>query len=405
MQHLRLTEHAPTEAVSLNVAQVAALKRLVPDLVISPSGAAPGRYDVTPGSYVGVIRTSDLSIEIRPKLAIDRVLFMLSYALRPEHWPPIDFDFAPASGLLEAIIPGFLSQVRRAFSHGILQGYRAEDAALLTVRGRIRFDDQIRDRYGICPPIEVRFDDFTEDIEVNRIIKAALSRLAQLARLTDVTRRSLRAYRGSLERVALVEYSPALLPEITYDRLNQHYLPAVELGKLILRSTSFDLESGGLRATSMLFDMNRVFEDFVVIALREALGLGKQSFPQGARGRQFHLDRGQRIRLEPDISWWEGDRCQFVGDVKYKRVNAPGVKHPDLYQMLAYTVAADLPAGLLIYAGGEGESVTHEVRMLGKRIRVLPLDLSGSPQELLAQMDMLAEVVRRMRWQAEASVA
>ena len=30
----------------------------------------------------------------------------------------------------------------------------------------------------------------------------------------------------------------------------------------------------------------------------------------------------------------------LVGDLKYKRVNVEGVKHPDLYQLLAYATAA-----------------------------------------------------------------
>ena len=97
--------------------------------------------------------------------------------------------------------------------------------------------------------------------------------------------------------------------------------------------------------------MNRVFEDFVIVALREALGLSAIIFTQGASGKLLHLDEARRVRLEPDMSWWEGSFCTFVGDVKYKRLT--GNKNADLYQMLAYLAATDLQSGLLVYAAGE----------------------------------------------------
>jgi hypothetical protein len=74
-------------------------------------------------------------------------------------------------------------------------------------------------------------------------------------------------------------------------------------------------------------------------------------------------------------------------------VSAAGIKHPDLYQLLAYTVAADLPCGLLLYAAGEGEPVVHEVVEVGKRLEVVTLDLSGNPDEILEQV---AGVARRI---------
>ncbi len=142
--------------------------------------------------------------------------------------------------------------------------------------------------------------------------------------------------------------------------------------------------------------MNKLFEDFVVTALREALRTGPGALRQAARGRSLHLDAHRRVRLEPDLSWWQGGQCVFVGDVKYKRITAPGVNHPDLYQLLAYTVAAHLPAGLLVYAHGEAEEASHRVPAIDKTLLVRTLDLSGTPQEILRQISVVAALVRRL---------
>ena len=90
--------------------------------------------------------------------------------------------------------------------------------------------------------------------------------------------------------------------EVVFTRLNEHYRPAVELACLILRSTSFEIGRGAVAARSFLIDMNALFEDFVIIALRETLGLREYEFPQGAKGRSLNLDSDRKVHLEPDLS-------------------------------------------------------------------------------------------------------
>jgi 5-methylcytosine-specific restriction enzyme subunit McrC len=394
---LSLTEYQTTFQVPLSAEQRDALRGVV---TIAPSAGPEGCYDVTPSSWVGAITLRDLAVEIRPKLPMDRLLFLISYALDPARWQDIAFAFAEHQSLVEAIIPGYVFQVRRAFARGLLQGYRTEEAALPTVRGRLRFDDQIRERFGIFPPAEVRYDEFTEDIEENRLIKAADARLQRLRIRSDLAQRQLRALDAALEAVQLVPYDSRQLPDLTYTRLNQHYQRAVELAKLILRSTSFELRHGRVWASAFLVDMNKVFEDFVVVALREALRLSETTFPQGAKGRRLRLDEARAVVLEPDVSWWDGTTCNFVGDVKYKRIELTGTPNPDLYQLLAYTVATDLPGGLLIYAAGEVKPVTHRVVYLGKELGVVTLDLRGKPPEVLDQVTVLAQQVERLRQRA-----
>lgn len=126
-------------------------------------------------------------------------------------------------------------------------------------------------------------------------------------------------------------------------------------------TTSFELRDGWVRASAFLVIMNEVFEKFVVVGLREALALAERTFPQGAAGRSLPLDQAAAIPLKPAVSWWDGERCAFVGDVKHKRVEASGITHPDLHQLLAYTIAAGLPGGLLVYAAGEAQPTLHHV--------------------------------------------
>ena len=396
MRRIQLTEYQTETGVALSLGQINELRSRA-RIALGPCSVQSGCFDLTPKSWIGSLECEDLSVVIRPKIPIGNVMFLLSYAIDPKRWSDAGFDFKENRSLVEAVIPGFVTNVKKAFRRGIHQGYRSEDDSSSTLRGRLRVDDQIRDRFGLFPPAEVRFDDFTEDIELNRIVKAALSRLSRMRIRSASVRESLRTFESALARVRLVEYTPTSVPKIRFTRLNQHYRAAYDVAKLILRSTSIDLRHGSARSSGFLVDMNVVFEDFVVVALREALGVSARVFPQNAKGRLFVLDEDARVHLEPDISCWEGERCSFVGDVKYKRIKVEGIKHPDLYQLHAYCTAANLPMGLLIYAAGEAEHVSHSVRHAGNELHVMTLDLSGTPDAILEEISTVTDCIIALR--------
>ncbi len=392
---LRLREFRLEPAVPLETAEIDALRRLVPGLRVTPSLGLPGRYDLTPGSTVGAVRTDKLDISIAPKIPLDRVFFMLSYALDAQQWRPVA-HYGSAASLVEALVHSYVSSTRSALRRGLLQGYVTVEDTAATVRGRIRFDEQMRRQQALPLPVHVRYDDFTEDTLENRILKAAANALRMLRLRSGTSRRDLKILAAQFDGVSSVRFDPRSVPQPVITRLNAHYAPALNLARAILQNTSLELRDGRITGSAVLFDMNKLFEDFAVTALREALGVGPAALRQAARGHSLNLDARRRVRLEPDLSWWRGTQCLFVGDVKYKRIAAPGVNHPDLYQLLAYTVATHLPAGLLLYAHGEAEEATHHVSAIDKTLLVRTLDLSGTPQEILRQISAVAALIRRL---------
>ena len=69
----------------------------------------------------------------------------------------------------------------------------------------------------------------------------------------------------------------------------------------------------------------------------------------------------------------------------------------DLYQLLAYATALDLPGGLLIYAQGEAEGATYDIRHTCKQLEVVALDLSGSLEEILERVKAIAHRIEFLR--------
>ena len=260
---------------------------------------------------------------------------MACYAISKFKPQPELFDYPQEYALPDVLALALASAARQAFSRGLLHGYRVEEESLYTVRGRIMVAEQLRRRFGIPLPVEVRYDEFTNDILANRLVRAAVYRLGSMRLRSQPARRQLGRIAGMLENVSPVEFRPNAVPDIRFDRLNEHYRGVVSLSQLILRHGAFESSRGEVRASGFLMDMNVVFQEFVTVALREALGVSADAF----RERPISsLDEGGKVRLRPDLVWRDGDRHVFVGRRKVQEhhrrthaqrrpVSTAGVRH------------------------------------------------------------------------------
>ena len=404
MREIDLREYKESEPIALTVAQRDHLIKAVNGLSVTPAPGKSDLYILKPSSFVGAVEVGELSVLIHPKIAVEQLISLACYAVSKVRFQGSDFNFPKEWPLPDALARMFADAAEKAFARGLLHGYVEREESLQTVRGRIRFDEQIRRRFGLPLPVEVRYDEFTDDVLPNRLVKAANRRMRRAGLRSMETRRKLGRIDAMLDGVSLCAYPPKAVPEMRFDRLNRHYERAVALARLILRHDRFEASRGDVRAPGFLMDMNKVFQEFVTAALREQLDLSASEFPSDEQlPHRVYLDERNRIRLYPDLSWWEGRRCVFVGDAKYKRIPSDArVPNADLYQMLAYATALDLPGGLLIYAKDDETSRDaprgkHRVRHADKTLKVTELDLSGDLEAVLARVGEIADKVRALR--------
>lgn len=390
MRRITLREFRTEGAVSLSLEQREALRKLCPGIRIEPTAYARDLYDLTPDQRIGLVALQDLAIEIRPKVPMASVLFLLSYACEAAAWFDEQPEFGRDADFTDIVAVMLARLVERSTRRGLLHGYRSEDETLQAPRGRILFDQQLRQHLGITPPVEVRHDIFTADVLENQLLSAALSSVSRLPLRSDSAQRELARSKRLFGAVGRVHFAPAAVPDVIMTRLNRHYQPALSLASLILRSASLDLGTGGARGSALLIDMNLVFEQFVRLALRAALGATPSEFPD--RPPQRRLDEAGVVPLKPDLCLINDQQVVWVGDAKYKRLPAGAYTNADLYQLLAYSVALDLPGGTLIYAADAGvSSAEHVVVHAGKRLNVVALDLTAPARSILQQVQQVAD--------------
>ncbi|MFC5747975.1 McrC family protein [Actinomadura rugatobispora] len=392
---VRLRESGGWQGAELTAAQATALS--ASELVLVAPGPRPGLWRLRDNRRVGAAAVGParqrIQLRVEPKIAIDRLFFLLGYARKPQGWRQEEVDAGEHDELLPALAYAFARAADRALRQGVLLGYRETEEASHVVRGRIRVPDQMRRRYGFPVPIEVRYDDYTVDIAENRLLLGAAHRLLRMPGVSADIRRLLRHLLVRLDGVTrLVPGLPS--PHWTPNRLNARYHTALGLADLVLRGASYELDDGtAVRVDGLMLEMWRVFEDFLTVALAEEL----RAYGGGVRFQdgRHHLDRARQVGLRPDLVYVSPDgNPGAVVDAKYKHEDSPGGHPADLYQMLAYCTVMGLRTGHLVYAAGFPSPYVHDIAGTGGvRIVETALDLSLPSERLLAQVRDLAQEI------------
>ncbi|MGG7570906.1 McrC family protein [Streptomyces sirii] len=369
----------------------------------TPDPCRSGHWLLRAGSRVGAVRTpGGPVVRITPKTPVSRLFFLLGFSLDPARAWRDSGEGTVDTGAYDDVVPALAHAVERqidgALRQGILQGYREVEESALVVRGRLREAEQVRRHFGRTPPVEIVYDAYTADTAENRILRAAAERLLRLPGVPDPVRRRLTHL-----RVRLADALPLIrgqeLPRWQPSRLNSRYQPALRLAEAVLRGTSPEHRPAGadpLAVDGFLLDMDKLFEDFVTSALREALR------ERGLTARlqdPHHLDIAGLVRIRPDLVVRTGDgRTPLaVVDAKYKVEKADGLLNADLYQALAYATVLGLSEAHLVYAAGRQPERFHEVRGTaagpngrGVRLYQHSLDLSREPVQLLTALREIA---------------
>jgi 5-methylcytosine-specific restriction enzyme subunit McrC len=355
-----------------------------------PSPYRPGIWLIGAAGKVGAARIGSVEVFIRPKVEIARLLFLLGYAEHGGAWLPDTVTVAEAADLIPVIAQALWRQTEQAIHQGLLPGYVVVEESSQVLRGRLRESAQLHAHHGLPLPLEIRHDEFTVDIPENQILRTACERMLSVPRVDAESLRMLRRLLRDFGDVMVISRGSPV-PAWQPTRLNARYHTALRLASLVLDATSVEHGTGNIAVNGFLLDMPSLFERFVTVTLREAI---TERFGGRVEDQvRYHLDQADQVPLRPDIVWKLGGTAVAVIDAKYKAEKPAGYPNADLYQLLAYCTILGLPVGHLVYARGNASPARHVVRQSGIEILCHAIDLSQPPEQLIGQMNNLAEVI------------
>lgn len=306
---------------------------------------------------VGVLAVPGRTLEILPKIdgEDDAVRKALVHMLAVAHDLRVADDALAGMArqthdLLEILIRLFAARLLSAVRRGLPRRYIACEEDLRLLRGRLDVVRQFT-RHAVRPDrLACRFDELSEDTPLNRVLKAAVSRLARMTR-------SAANARLLAELVARFEFTGAsarpLEEAVRLDRTNTAFHDLYRLARLFLEGEWQDTAAGRPAGFALLFPMNDLFEEFIGRSLQRALA--PRLVRLQARGKHALMDEQKDkllFALRPDAVVDPTGR-PIVLDTKWKTLdparNDLGIAPGDIYQMLAYGRAYGAARAILLY--------------------------------------------------------
>lgn len=302
-----------------------------------------GLEGITTCAHVGIIRFADFQLNILPKiigeedsLCLENLMFMLRYTRKLEIHSMDSAEISQTKQpFLEVLIAHYANILLNALQRHIPHQYETREDNLPTVKGRILFAKNHLVNAANLARTYCQFDEFTPDNLLNQTLKFVSHALQKLTSVSQ-TRQKLLKINAVYEDVTLRPVAYAETQKIILNRNHTMFKEPLELAQMFLQNSTSSLHNHTFSNLAILFDMNKLFEEFVYMAL-------KRTYPQWNIKAQNSKQIITSINNIPNTDYTIRPDIIVNGntiiDTKYKIIDLPN-KRPsesDIYQMLAYS--------------------------------------------------------------------
>lgn len=314
------------------------------------------RYGLKAQQVVGVLAIPGRTLEILPKIddeyhdVRDALVHMLAVAHNIRVADSALAGMARQSDdLLELLIRLFTRRLLDTVLRGLPRRYSACEEDLRLLRGRLDVVRQFTCHAVRPDRLACRFHELSEDTPLNRVLKSAVSRLA------NVTQSAANA-RLLAELAARFESTGnsirPLEEPVRLDRTNTAFHDLYRFARLFLEGEWQSTAAGRQAGFALLFPMNELFEAFIGRSLQRALA--PRAVQLQALGLHALKDEADKslFAIQPDAVV-DAPGGRILLDTKWKELdpkkNHLGIVPGDIYQMLTYCRAYRAARAVLLY--------------------------------------------------------
>ena len=358
------------------------------DFVMSVNTRA-GKQIIRTGRYVGTIQTKDgQTIEILPKIYkasgkqekdenTCRKVFlnMLSHFTdaKARSFQNASLVTKKNFPILEVYISNYIQAVESLIISGIKKDYVEANEKLNYLKGSLCISQQLIQNIINKTKFAVRYSKYIENIPQNRLIVTTIQKLYEISHNT--TNKSSISY--LLGIMSDIPYSDNIEDDLriskTSNRLFESYDMLLKWSSQFLLNKGFTTFSGDTINQSLLFQAEKIFEDFVAYLFKKyAPNYNYGSETQNKR--YFLVDRhnGRKLfQMRPDIVVEKNpddpDYECIIIDTKWKTIDT---QRPDKNYLL------DIKDMYQLYAYGNkykyGESISRNISIIPKLVLLYP---------------------------------
>ena len=401
-----------------------------------------GRKYIRTGRYVGTIQTKDGQIiEVLPKIykksdqqEEDRDLCRKIFLNMLRHFTDVNArSFQNASlntkkgfPILEVYIKSYINAVEQLVIGGLKKDYALVEENQKYLKGKLDINKQITKNVANKAVFAIKYNKYIENIPQNRIVVTTLRKLMMVSHSTTNKAHisALLTLMTDIPTSSNIEND--LKIACANNRLFISYELLMKWSSQFLLNKGFTMFSGNFVNQSLLFQAEKLFEDFIAYLFKKYAS----SYTVSTQNtRYFLVDRhnGRSIfQLRPDIVI-ENDKTNLnydcvIIDTKWKAIDASRndrqylIDMKDMYQLYAYgqkyrlgqtkeTGLDVIPKLVLVYPYSEKftkclpEFVYDDIKEnIGLKLMVVPFDLTDPPSyekqiyDIIHCLDVKAEV-------------
>lgn len=313
--------------------------------------------------YVGVVQMDTLTIEILPKadknsgdtnvwrnVLID--MLRATKKLRVNQVGQADVNKQNIH-LLDIYFDWFLREVELLTRQGLIKKYYKETKNVTALKGKLEFAGHISKNSIHKERFYTTHQIYDKNHQIHQILDQALLIIEQLSKGSYLYHKCKRVQLDFPE-VSAIKCTSNTFDKLKLNRKSQPYEKALEIARLIILNYAPNISSGSERMLALLFDMNSLWEEFILVQLKKAC----LNTPYRAEGQVSKRFWGN-MSLRPDILITQDHETKIVIDTKWKQIEGNKPSTNDLRQMYVYNDHWASKFSILLYPGAHQTNIFH----------------------------------------------
>lgn len=311
-------------------------------------------------SYVGYINTPVRTISLPPKyheIGFEHIIrmYLYVYGYRPTDSSSI-LDISNSETSTD-VVDMFIKNLKKNVHEGLIRTYAKKLAKLSALKGKVDYEKTYKDiRLMKRKYVSSKISYLSMDNDYNNMILTALHKIKHISKYSSVSSELSMYFEGAQ---ATVSNGSAILEKIQFNSNTARYRRTLTYAAMIIDQLSYNDTGKVIGTDSFLINFDRLFEDFVIKALKEIPE--KKNFSTWTSKRQFAdvigiVGKYDSREYQPDIMYKyieEDEKYDYsssayaVLDVKNKAYGQ--FKNADIYQILTYVQLLHAKKAVLLY--------------------------------------------------------
>lgn len=321
------------------------------------------RHGIKTKSWVGVIKYKNLHLEILPKLIsedanndkkiseeerniiLKNLIFMLSYTknldIKTNDNAKLSTEKNP---FIEILIREFATSLFEALKRLTPKRYVREEENLNYLKGKIKFCENIRYNCTNQAKFYCEYDEFSENNLLNQLFLFVSTCLYNISN-NSYNKKTLKFIINYYSDISFVRFDKFKVRKIKLTRNQELFKKAFNLAKMFVEQTSVDLSKNKFENITLVWDMNKLFEEFIFELIKrkipECEAIAQK--PKRLLKRENVTRRDTRIDILIQ-------NPQVIIDTKYKKfTDFDDISSADIYQVTTYCLLHNYKRAILLY--------------------------------------------------------